>query len=215
MISNFSCGSVNPRLPNVHLQIFSPTLLRATNDYSYIPQFNLSSSFLFPLTCSPLKTFPRKGFRTSLISSFTPWILVYVPIPLGLLNGAWSFHCARAGHIKYQATGSCVSRAGLCGTAWGCSGPSCALNLGLDLGLFITALLAAVPAGAAPRGCGYTCVTFLCFPCAPVGGEGLAVFMVFAALALAVGAATKMWVMAKAMKERGVPGLRREEFLPW
>lgn len=101
--------------------------------------------------------------------------------------------------------------AGFCGTAWGCSGPSCALNLGLDLGLLITALLAALPAGASGRGCGYHCYILLCFPCAPVGGDGMAAGMVLATLGLAFGVGLKMWGMATALKK----GLTGEEFLPW
>lgn len=142
---------------------------------------------------------------------FSPWLGVYVPIPLGLLNGAWSLHCASCGYIRHQSSGSCSTRAGFCGTAWGCSGPSCALNLGLDLGLLITAALAALPAGASARGCGYDCFVLLCFPCAPNGGEGMAVAMVLTTLGLAWAAGRKMWSMTFAVRE----GSGVEEFLPW
>eukprot|EP00903_Cladosiphon_okamuranus_P013593 g12660.t1 len=153
-----------------------------------------------------------RGIEWSLISMLSPWLAVYLPIPLGLLDGIWSVHCARLGHILQHTTGSCASRGGLCGTAWGCSGPSCALNLGLDLGLFITAVLAALPAGASAEGCGYDCFGILCFPCAPVGGVGMAVVMVLTTLVLSCAAGFKMCLMAPAL----LSGQTREEsFLPW
>lgn len=108
-----------------------------------------------------------------------------------------------------------MSQAGFCGTAWGCSGPSCALNLGLDLGLLITSLLATLPAGAAPRGCGYKCLHILCFPCAPIFDEAMAAFMVLSLLTLAVAVTVKMWVMTIAVRKRGSPELYGPTFLPW
>lgn len=83
---------------------------------------------------------------------------------------------------------------------------------GLDLGLLITAVLAALPAGASAKGCGYDCFVLLCFPCAPGGGEGMAAVMVLTTLGLAVAAGFKMWMMAPAL----LTGQTREEsFLPW
>ncbi|CAM9238926.1 unnamed protein product [Hapterophycus canaliculatus] len=153
-----------------------------------------------------------RGIDVSLFSVLSPWVAMYLPIPLGLLNGVWSLHCAKCGHIRHHTAGSCASHGGLCGTAWGCSGPSCALNLGLDLGLLITAVLAALPAGASAKGCGYECYVLLCFPCAPGGGEGMAVMMVLTALGLASAAGYKMWTMAPALLST-VTG--EEGFLPW
>jgi len=72
----------------------------------------------------------RRGINFSLVAVLSPWLGIYVPIPLGILNGSWSLHCAKRGHIRHHSTGSCASRGGLCGTDWGCSGPSCAVNLG-------------------------------------------------------------------------------------
>ncbi len=72
----------------------------------------------------------RRGVNFSLVAVLSPWLGIYVPIPLGILNGSWSLHCAKRGHIRHHSTGSCASRGGLCGTDWGCSGPSCAVNLG-------------------------------------------------------------------------------------
>lgn len=86
---------------------------------------------------------------------------------------------------------------------------SCA---GLDLGLLITAVLAALPAGASARGCDYDCFWLLCFPCAPVGGEGMAAVLVLTALGLAFAAGFKMWIMAPAL----LSGSNSEQnFLPW
>lgn len=84
----------------------------------------------FVLRPSSKKQTKRRGIEWSLISMLSPWLAVYLPIPLGLLDGIWSVHCAKLGHIRQHTTGSCASRGGLCGTAWGCSGPSCAVNLG-------------------------------------------------------------------------------------
>ena len=153
----------------------------------------------------------RRGIDFTLVRDFSPWLGVYVPIPLGVFNGAWSLHCASCGYLRYQGSGSCATRAGICGTAWGCSGPSCALNLGLDLGLLITATLAALPAGASAKGCGYDCYVLLCFPCAPNGGEGMAVAMVLATLGLASAVARKMWLITIAVRGGG----GSEGFLPW
>ncbi|CAN0188274.1 unnamed protein product [Ectocarpus fasciculatus] len=153
-----------------------------------------------------------RGIPFSLFSALSPWLAIYLPIPLGFLNGGWSVHCAKSGHIRHHSTGSCASRGGMCGTAWGCSGPSCALNLGLDLGLLITAVLAALPAGASARGCDYDCFWLLCFPCAPGGGDGMASVLVLTALGLAFAAGFKMWIMAPAL----LSGLNGEQdFLPW
>lgn len=84
--------------------------------------------------------------------------------------------------------------------------------LGLDLGLLITAVLAALPAGASAKGCGYDCLVLLCFPCAPGGGEGVAAVMVMTTLGLAIAAGFKMWVMAPALLTSQSP---QESFLPW
>lgn len=85
-------------------------------------------------------------------------------------------------------------------------------NSGLDLGLLITAALAALPAGASAQGCGYSCFVVLCFPCAPGGGVGMATVMVLTTLALSFAAGFKMWLMAPAL----LAGATREEsFLPW
>jgi len=83
---------------------------------------------------------------------------------------------------------------------------------GLDLGLLITAVLAALPAGASAKGCGYDCLVLLCFPCAPGGGEGMAVVMVLTTLGLAIAAGFKMWIMAPALLTRQSP---QDSFLPW
>lgn len=175
-----------------------PVSIPATNDGKRMPA---------SLSCVDV----RQGIDFSMIPVLSPWLAIYLPIPLGLLDGAWSLHCVCRGHFRHQDNASCVSRAGLCGTAWGCSGPSCALNFGLDLGLLITAVLAAFPAGASARGCGYDCYTLLCFPCAPVGGVGMAVSMILMTLGLAFGAAFKMWSMLSALTN----GLSGQGFLPW
>ncbi|CAM9324089.1 unnamed protein product [Scytosiphon promiscuus] len=153
-----------------------------------------------------------RGIDFSLFPVLSPWMAMYLPIPLGLLNGAWSLHCAKCGYIRHHTAGSCASRGGLCGTAWGCSGPSCALNLGLDLGLLITAILAALPGGASAKGCGYECYVLLCFPCAPGGGEGMAAVMVLTSLGLASAAGFKIWMMAPALLSTATG---EEGFLPW
>lgn len=157
----------------------------------------------------------------SLVLTLSPWLGVYLPIPLGLLNGAWSLHCARRGCILHEGTGSCISRAGLCGTAWGCSGSSCALNLGLDLAVLIMALLAMLPAVFSANGCGYDCYGFLCFPCAPLGGQWIASGMAAAAFGLAMGAGGKLWIMTATLRRAswGDDGFsfsgKTVDFLPW
>ncbi|CAM9328806.1 unnamed protein product [Discosporangium mesarthrocarpum] len=141
-----------------------------------------------------------EGFDWFLVQTASPWLLSYVPVPIALLNGTWAISCSRHKHVSQSGSGFCMRCTGLCGTAWGCDGPSCGFNMGLDLGLGLSGLVAALPPAISGFECENDCYIF-CLPCPPEDMATTLVLLFFAAMIMAATAVCKTTIMWKALRQ--------------